>query len=513
MDAVILAAGQGTRLGELTQARPKCLIRVNGVSILDRQLEALLTAGVARIVIVTGFHAEQILAHVNETYPDEARIECLQNHRFASTNNMFSLHLCRDVVGTDGFLLLNADVVLDPTIITDLTRERGSRVCVDAGVYIEESMKVVLDPASGALTEISKTIDRATAFGCSIDVYRFDKDSAVALFEETRRIIEQEQRLTDWTEVALDRAMRENRLRLTPYDIRSRYWFEIDTLDDLLAAEQYLARQRIAAAELQLAFVDMDGTLYKGTEDVPGAARFVARLRQKVPHVYFLSNNSSRDPTHYRARLARVGIEADEAEILLSSLALRAYLEAEHIERVFLVGTAAFAGVLRERGIGHDPDKPEAVVVGFDSELTYEKLRTACLLLQDEAMPFFATHEDRVCPTEQGDIPDAGAILALIETTTGRRPQATFGKPSAAMVTHIYERHGVRGEQSVFFGDRVYTDYAMARACDALFVGVLTGEATRTDFEGTENSVVVPSVGEVFTEEDDGPVREEQEDG
>ena len=255
---------------------------------------------------------------------------------------------------------------------------------------------------------------------------------------------------------------------------------------------------RLDWSKIRLAFSDMDGTLYKGKDDFPGTAEFIGKLRENVDHVYFLSNNSSRAHDYYYDRMNSIGVSLDKSDVLLSSDGLCAFLKKQDITKVYLIGAQALHGVLAANGISHVEVSPEAVIVGFDTELVYEKLRTACLLLQDPKMRYYATHIDNVCPTEVGDIPDAGAIMALIKTATGRDVMGTYGKPDPAMVTHICEKHGVALEECVFLGDRVYTDYAMARNCGAFFIGVLTGEATLDDFANCINTAVFPGVKDVF---------------
>ena len=138
------------------------------------------------------------------------------------------------------------------------------------------------------------------------------------------------------------------------------------------------------------------------------------------------------------------------------------------------------------------------MVLGYDTELTYEKLRVAALLLQDSNRPYIATHPDVVCPTERGPIPDIGSMMALLEVSTGRRPDLTFGKPKREMVDFIFDQYGIAPDSALFVGDRVYTDYEMARQCGAFFIGVLSGEATRVDYEGLSNLAIFPSVADVF---------------
>ena len=103
-----------------------------------------------------------------------------------------------------------------------------------------------------------------------------------------------------------------------------------------------------------------------------------------------------------------------------------------------------------------------------------------------------------VCPSERGPIPDAGSMIALFEKATGRTPERIFGKPDPDMVRFLLERHEAGPDDAVFVGDRAYTDHAMARNCGSLFIGVLSGDATRADFEPCEEIVIFPSVASVF---------------
>jgi len=258
--------------------------------------------------------------------------------------------------------------------------------------------------------------------------------------------------------------------------------------------------RQIPWERIRVVFCDMDGTLYNGERRIEGADTFIRRLREHVPHVHFLSNNSSRSHAEYVARLARQGIEATEDDILLSTDAQGAFLQSQGITRAYLIGTDSMRTVLAVRyGVAHSLNDPEAVILGYDTELTYQKLREAALLLQREGMPYYATHMDLVCPTENGPIPDAGSMIALLDKATGRTPERIFGKPDPAMVGYLFERYGVCPDEAIFVGDRTYTDHAMAHNCGSLFLGVLSGEATHRDFEECENKVVFPSVASVFT--------------
>lgn len=498
MRAVILAAGLGSRLKTLTAGKPKCMVTVNGRCIIDYQIGALLAAGVESVHVVTGFRAEQLEAHLRSQYPGDTRISCVENADYASTNNMYSLSLCADMVGGEQFLLMNADVVFDESIVRSLVEAPGSRICVDVGAYNEESMKVALAADGASLGSISKAIPAPDSLGCSIDVYRFDAEDSTTLFDHVRGIIHEQRRLKEWTEVALDDLMGSGQLRIQALDISGRPWYEIDNMADLMAAEVLFGRVQVPWDAIGVAFIDMDGTLYRGAEAIAGAADFVQAVRERVPRVFFLSNNSSKAHEQYVARLGGMDISVGNEEIVLSSDAVVRHLLASGTRRVYVMGTAALKSLIASHGIEHTGSDPEAIVLGYDTELTYEKLRIAALLLQDPSRPYIATHPDVVCPTEQGPIPDIGSMIALLERSTGRRPDLMFGKPKREMVDFIFDRYGIAADSALFVGDRVYTDYEMARKCGAFFIGVLSGEATRADYEGLSNIAVFPTVADVF---------------
>ncbi len=501
MIAVILAAGRGTRLEAITRNKPKCLVHVNGRSILDRQIEALLSlAAIEQIVVLCGYRAEQIKSHLANHYRGESRLLYIENKDFATTNNMYSLFLARDHIAGQDLILMNADVVFDPTIVRDLATTPHNSICVEVGTYAEESMKVI--EQDGRLVSISKAIKPEEALGVSIDVYRFTPDGTEVLLSEVAEIIESNGNRNEWTELALDRLMARGSLEMKAFDIQKRIWYEIDNLEDLWSAEAVFGRSEFDWSSVKVAFVDMDGTLFRGNQPIAGADSFFIALTSRVPNVFLLSNNSSRSHVEYVGQLQDMGVATRPEQILLSSDALLAFLKKAGVSNVYAIGTASFRDLLSEHGVNHTADVPEAVILAYDTELTYEKLRTASILLQDSEMPYYATHTDMVCPTEQGDVPDIGAMTELLAATTGRVPERTFGKPELGMVQHVYDRLGLSADESVFVGDRVYTDYAMAAACKARFVGVLTGDSDRADLEECRNITIFPSVAEVFSDKE-----------
>jgi len=251
--------------------------------------------------------------------------------------------------------------------------------------------------------------------------------------------------------------------------------------------------------------LDLDGTLYLGGKLFDFTPRFLRALKERKIGRTFLTNNSSRSTKQYVAHLRAMGIEADESEICVSTHATIAYVKSDlpAVQKLFVLGTPSLQGEFVEHGFelhGDEPDdEPDAVVVGFDTTLTYPRLCSAAWWIA-RGKPFVATHVDRTCPTDQKTVlPDCGAICKLLTEATGVSPRAVLGKPDPRMLAPIFARHPLRADELAIVGDRLYTDMAMARAAGALGILVLTGETTAEQAKQAEPApgIVVENVGEV----------------
>jgi len=229
--------------------------------------------------------------------------------------------------------------------------------------------------------------------------------------------------------------------------------------------------------------LDMDGTIYKGSELFA-----------------FLTNNTSRSKSDYVAKLRGLGIAADEGDIFTPADSTIVHLRREHPEarRIAVLGTPSLCGQFGEAGLAVTWDAPQAVVVGFDATLTYERLcRTAFWIAQ--GLPFIATHPDLICPTvEPTVLVDCGSICAALTAATGRRP-VVLGKPDPSILLDLCAARGLALCEAVMVGDRLYTDIAMARAAGVTAVLVLSGEATAADAAAHDPGpdVIVADVGEL----------------
>ena len=232
--ALILAAGLGTRLRPITDDRPKSLVPVNGQPILLKQIDNLHRNGISDITIVSGYKAEILEKTVHEKYPE---IQIIESVDYATTNNMYSAYLARKTMDGHDFLMMNADVFYDASVITALLScDAPNAIVTDIGNYIEESMKVVEE--EGRLVRISKAITPEEALGASIDVYKFSAEGGRAFFAKCAEYIEEKQELKMWSEVALNDILPEVEFKACP--LRGR-WLEIDNHDDLAAAEKLFA--------------------------------------------------------------------------------------------------------------------------------------------------------------------------------------------------------------------------------------------------------------------------------
>ena len=250
-------------------------------------------------------------------------------------------------------------------------------------------------------------------------------------------------------------------------------------------------------------FLDLDGTIYLGGELIEGALEFLKRCDDNGVKRYFLSNNSSRSVKQYVQKLHGFGIPATNEDVLLSTHDLLSWLASHSITKTWLIGTEGMREMLEEKGIETRSENPQYVVLGYDTEIDYEKISQGSIHLH-HGVPLVASHPDMVCPSPDGGLPDVGAYLAMLKVTTGVDPVHITGKPNAGMILHKIEALGLDPARCAMVGDRLYTDLAMATRAGCVGILVLSGEATMEDVaqlpEGAEQqpSVIVKSVDELL---------------
>jgi 4-nitrophenyl phosphatase/NagD protein len=256
-------------------------------------------------------------------------------------------------------------------------------------------------------------------------------------------------------------------------------------------------------SEIDAVFLDLDGTIYLGGQLIPGALDFLNRCQDKGIKRFFLSNNSSRSVSQYLKKLEGFGIPATKEDVLLSTHDLLSWLKNAKVSQTWLVGTEGMREMLEQEGITTNSSDPQYVVLGYDTEISYDKIAQASIFLH-AGIPLVASHPDMVCPSPDGGLPDVGAYLAMFKVTTGKDPEHITGKPNAGMILHKIEELGLQPGRCAMVGDRLYTDIAMANRAGCVGVLVLSGEATMADVnrleEGAEQRphIIVNSVAELL---------------
>lgn len=235
-------------------------------------------------------------------------------------------------------------------------------------------------------------------------------------------------------------------------------------------------------ATKKLFLLDMDGTLYLGNRLFDGTTDFLAEVRRRGGRYIFVTNNSSRSVEDYVRKLNKLGIAACADDFLTSSQATGEYLLQHHAkDKLYVLGTESLKTELRSRGL-QVTDRPEdgisALVMGFDTELTFQKLEDACRLLTGTDLPYIATNPDWVCPTEFGSVPDCGSVSQMLCNATGRMPRF-IGKPEPEMIYLAMRKTGFKPEETVVIGDRIYTDIASGLHAGVSTALVLSGETTQ----------------------------------
>jgi choline kinase len=230
MRAIILAAGKGLRL-ELTETEPaKCLLKLGGTTLIERQLASLRAAGIHEIVVVVGFQAE----HVKHACGTE--IEYIENPIFGETNSMYSLWLARQFFA-NGFVVLNSDVLFHPQLLTDLLTARHEDAILvsyrNGTKYGSEEMKVKV--RGGHVLDISKSMDPDGADGENVGIVKFGPTGAAILGRELDRLVAGGD-LRAWAPRAFLEFAKKRPLPVI--GTRGYPWIEIDFPEDLRRARE-----------------------------------------------------------------------------------------------------------------------------------------------------------------------------------------------------------------------------------------------------------------------------------
>lgn len=237
----------------------------------------------------------------------------------------------------------------------------------------------------------------------------------------------------------------------------------------------------------RLFLLDMDGTIYLDNDLFDGTIDFLEHIKKIGGRYLFLTNNSSKSVDKYIQKLKSLGIESTPDDFVTSVNATAAYLEKKSYKKMYVFGTKSLKEQLSCFPITDKlEDDIDCLVMGFDTELCFQKLEDACILL-NRGVDYIATNPDWVCPTWYGSVPDCGSIAQILNTATGRTPYF-IGKPRPEMIYLAMEKTGYSPDETVIMGDRLYTDIASGVNAGISSILVLSGEATMDDVEKSDVS-------------------------
>ena len=231
--AVIMAAGLGTRFGAMTETMPKGFIEVGGMPMVVRSIETLLSCGIKRIVIGTGYHREAYEALIRR-YP---QIECVFSPRYAETNSMYTLYNCREIIGDDSFLLLESDIIFSRNAITRLLGDHHRTIMLITPVTKFQDQYYVESDAHGTLTRCSTDKSALDVRGELVGVHKLSSAFYKRMCREYAKIVDDKPKLGYEYQLLWMSQHGSPVHVLCPDDVA---WYEIDDADDLAYAEAHI---------------------------------------------------------------------------------------------------------------------------------------------------------------------------------------------------------------------------------------------------------------------------------
>ena len=255
-------------------------------------------------------------------------------------------------------------------------------------------------------------------------------------------------------------------------------------------------------SNIKLFLFDMDGTLYLGDILYDFTNELLSEIKKSGGRYMFMTNNSSKSVEAYIQKLDKLGIKAVKEDFITSSQATAFYLKKNHpTATLYVCGTKSLKDELIGEGfkITENVDETECIVMGFDTELTFQKLHDVSFMLCTRDLPYIATNPDYVCPTEFGSVPDCGSVCDMIYNATGKRP-VVIGKPEALMPQLAMERTGYGKQETAVIGDRIYTDIKSGINAGTVSVLVMSGETTQQilDESPDKPDIVLKDAGEII---------------
>ncbi|WP_088071335.1 TIGR01457 family HAD-type hydrolase [Gottfriedia luciferensis] len=225
--------------------------------------------------------------------------------------------------------------------------------------------------------------------------------------------------------------------------------------------------------------IDLDGTMYRGEEQIEEASLFIKALKEKNIPYLFVTNNSTRRPEQVAEKLNSFNIPTTKEQVFTTSNATANYIkEKKENATVYMIGEEGLEFALEEVGLKITDDNPDFVISGLDRSINYEKLAKACIAVRNGAI-FISTNGDIAIPTERGLLPGNGSLTSVIAVSTTVKP-IFIGKPESIIMEQALKVLGVPKEETLMIGDYYDTDImaGINTGIDTLLVhtGVTTKE-------------------------------------
>jgi len=249
--------------------------------------------------------------------------------------------------------------------------------------------------------------------------------------------------------------------------------------------------------------LDLDGTVYRGNELIPGVAEAIETLRDRGVRLLFFSNNPTKSRAEYVDRLAALGIETTAEEVLSAGTVTTRFLEATHADdAVFVVGADGLKRQFRAANLRlvDDATRSDVLVASYDRQFSYGKMLAGYRALANGAA-FYGTDPDMLVPAAEGMVPGSGAILNAIGGVANAEPEKVLGKPSAEAQSAALDALDVPSERCLVVGDRLNTDITLGQRAGMTTVLVRTGVTTDADLDTSDvrPDYVIDSLGDIET--------------
>jgi len=246
--------------------------------------------------------------------------------------------------------------------------------------------------------------------------------------------------------------------------------------------------------------LDIDGTILRSNQVIPGAGETIAELRRRGHPIVFITN-ALESPAEQADRLAKAGVVVSIDEIITAPQILEGYLRRNLPEAaLYVISDPPLAERLElDFHISEDPEEIEVVIVSCDRNFDFHKLNIGFQALRRGAK-FFAVNADAICPLPDGEIPDAGAVIGALQGCSKRQVDIVFGKPSRLIAEAALERLDKPAEECLIIGDSLDSDLAMGFAAGMTTVLVLSGVTQRRElaYARLQPDHVLGSISEIF---------------